>query len=121
MARVPQDFALSSTNYILKVASRCNINCSYCYMYNKGDHTFETRPRFMDITTADKALRRINEYAANAGISQVNLVLHGGEPLMVGKSWMRRFLRLVHEHLVAARPTVVLQTNAILVDAEWVD
>jgi sulfatase maturation enzyme AslB (radical SAM superfamily) len=28
------------TNYIgqviLKVASRCNLNCSYCYVYNRG-------------------------------------------------------------------------------------
>jgi MoaA/NifB/PqqE/SkfB family radical SAM enzyme len=22
---------------VLKIASRCNLNCSYCYMYNAGD------------------------------------------------------------------------------------
>ena len=24
---------------VVKLASRCNLNCSYCYEYNKGDDT----------------------------------------------------------------------------------
>ena len=33
--------------FVLKVVSRCNLNCSYCYVYNKGDSTWRTRPVLM--------------------------------------------------------------------------
>jgi sulfatase maturation enzyme AslB (radical SAM superfamily) len=32
---------------VLKVARRCNLNCEYCYMYNLGDETYKSQPKFM--------------------------------------------------------------------------
>ena len=32
---------------VVKVAERCNLNCSYCYMYQHADQSFRLRPRFM--------------------------------------------------------------------------
>ena len=29
---------------LLKVASRCNINCTYCYVYNMGDSAWKRMP-----------------------------------------------------------------------------
>jgi uncharacterized protein len=50
----------------------------------------------------------------------VTLVLHGGEPLLVGIPWFSDFLRRVEATFVDVRAVVSLQTNATLVTAEWV-
>ena len=48
---------------VLKVASRCNLNCSYCFMYNLGDTTYKKQPKFMSDTTVDNILK--NEVATH--------------------------------------------------------
>ena len=35
-------------SYVVKVASRCNLDCTYCYEYNLGDDTWKHQPRFME-------------------------------------------------------------------------
>lgn len=50
--------------------------------------------------------------------------LHGGEPLLVGKEWFGELLETVSfynsSHVEDGTVSVTLQTNAILVDEEWV-
>ena len=41
----------SPLNHIIKVASRCNLNCSYCYVYNQADTTWRDRPSVMSRET----------------------------------------------------------------------
>ncbi|RSN00452.1 radical SAM protein [Streptomyces sp. WAC 01325] len=105
---------------ILKISSRCNLDCTYCYIYNKGDTTHLTRPRAMSLDVARAAIQEITEYASRNGITEAVVALHGGEPLLVGKSWMTRFL----DDVVRMAPTDVrlsftLQTNGVLMDADW--
>jgi len=113
---------LAARNFIIKIAGACNLNCSYCYMYNMGDTTFKQRPKVMALEVATQTLERIYGYAQRQGVSHLKLVLHGGEPLLVGKEWMRQFLgearRRTPEGL---RVEIGLQTNATLIDREWID
>jgi hypothetical protein len=37
---------------VLKVAERCNIDCTYCYMFNKGDESFRRKPKQLSIGAA---------------------------------------------------------------------
>jgi uncharacterized protein len=107
--------------FIIKLAGRCNLNCSYCYMYNLGDTTYRERPRVMSKPVALAALSRIAQYAEEHGIDAVQLVLHGGEPLLVGKEWMKWFLDQVYRELGdGAAVGVGVQTNGTLLDAQWV-
>jgi molybdenum cofactor biosynthesis enzyme MoaA len=32
---------------VLKVTQRCNLNCDYCYVYNRGDDSWRGRPAFI--------------------------------------------------------------------------
>lgn len=32
---------------IVKIAERCNLNCTYCYMYNHADQSYRDKPVFM--------------------------------------------------------------------------
>ena len=34
---------------LLKVASRCNLDCSYCYVYHMGDDGWRYQPKLMGI------------------------------------------------------------------------
>ena len=36
------------SGYVIKVASRCNLNCSYCYEYNMGDSSWKKMPKYME-------------------------------------------------------------------------
>jgi uncharacterized protein len=111
---------LNSGTFIVKIAARCNLNCTYCYVYNLGDTTFRLRPGVMSRQVAQAALKRIIGYATRHDMSKLALVLHGGEPLLVGKVWMTWFLeeanRLTPPGL---RMTFSLQTNGTLLDRDW--
>lgn len=108
-------------NFIIKITGRCNLNCSYCYMYNMGDTTYLAKPKIMPNHIAEHSLERIYQYAEKNAISKVNLVLHGGEPLLSGKKWIKWFLTKSE----ALRPPGIkvnysLQTNGTLLDEEWI-
>ena len=69
---------------LLKVASRCNINCRYCYVYNMGDTGWTSMPKVMSrstITAIATSLARL--YRAQS--RPFSVVLHGGEPLLLGE------------------------------------
>lgn len=111
-----------ATAFVLKIAERCNLNCSYCYMYNKGDLSYLQRPKFMSSEVAAVMLTRIADYAQRHRLPKIALALHGGEPLLIGRQWVQWFLEEVHR--VAASSgiafTVGIQTNGILLDRDWV-
>lgn len=108
--------------YVLKVASRCNLNCSYCYMYNKGDNSWRSQPKVMSDQTVVHLLERIKEhYGPGEGKRHVVLSFHGGEPLFASKEFFRFFIAKANEILPPAgiQPLFSIQTNATLIDEEW--
>ena len=108
--------------YILKVASRCNLNCSYCYVYNMGDESYRTQPYRMSPETVAALLDRIGRHCREERIDQVSLIFHGGEPLLAGKAFFRAFVaeaeRLLRPDVA---PAFALETNGTLLTAEWLD
>jgi uncharacterized protein len=111
-----------ATGFVLKVAERCNLNCSYCYIYNKGDTSFQSRPKFMSKEVAVAMLGRIAGYAQRHNLRQITLAFHGGEPLLIGRQWIGWFLEEARR--IAASVgfsfNFAVQTNGTLLDAEWV-
>ena len=84
---------------VVKVAERCNLNCSYCYMYNHADQSYLRRPVFMSDEVFDQLLVRIHEYCDRRPKHRMSLVFHGGEPMLIGAERFRRFTRLAREKL----------------------
>ncbi|MGH3921291.1 MAG: FxsB family cyclophane-forming radical SAM/SPASM peptide maturase [Pseudonocardiaceae bacterium] len=80
------------TEYVLKVASRCNLACDHCYVYGDPDRGWLRRPTVMDPATVRAAAIRIAEHAARHGLDRVAVILHGGEPLLVGSATLGRIL-----------------------------
>lgn len=77
--------------YIVKVVSYCNLNCSYCYEYNKGDETWKTVPRSMPLDTVRLVGRRIEEHAMTHGLTSVYVTAHGGEAMLYGAERLDAF------------------------------
>src|SRR4051794_2027293 len=63
------------TEFVVKVASRCNLACDYCYVYESVDQTWRSQPRLMTESTFTSLCHHISEHIGNIVPS---LVFHGG-------------------------------------------
>lgn len=107
---------------IVKVTERCNINCTYCYVFNKGNEDYKKRPPFIEDHTIDGMVDFVEKGVTDLGLKAVSIVLHGGEPLMLGKRRFNRLCTKLIERIGSlVRLSIGLQTNAMLIDSEWVD
>lgn len=104
----------------MKVAERCNLNCSYCYMYNQGDQSYLKRPKVMSAATFSAMLGRIKEYC-EARASQILICFHGGEPLLVGYDRLEAMAEEARATLGGYLGGLKIQTNATLIDNAWAD
>ncbi len=107
------------TFVLVKLASRCNINCTYCYWFR--DAEVYNKPPVLTMEAEDAFCRRLEEHIRNFKLPQFLLVFHGGEPLLFPK---RRFAELQKKLSDIARRTDCriercVTTNAILIDEEW--
>src|SRR5687767_6805405 len=84
---------------IIKPASRCNLNCSYCYVYNKADSTWRDRPSLMSDATFHAAIRRTQQYCDLSGQKHVRVGFHGGEPCLLGAERFSRWCSKARELL----------------------
>lgn len=105
---------------IFKVHSRCNLNCTYCYVYNAGDQSYLRQPRSTSLETVRDVVVMIRTHAESVGERHFHLCFHGGEPLLVGKSFFAEMMRVFNEELAALEMHYAVQTNATLVDTDWV-
>jgi uncharacterized protein len=70
--------------FILKVHGLCNLRCTYCYMYAMADQDWRARPPRMTRRTIAQTAARLGEYTVAAGLADVSVIFHGGEPLLAG-------------------------------------
>jgi len=68
---------------VVKVASRCNIDCRYCYVFNMGDTNWSRSPKQMSHETCHATASALAEVALEQKLPFA-VVLHGGEPLLLG-------------------------------------
>lgn len=99
--------------FILKVHSRCNLSCSYCYVYEMAEQGWRQLPRRMSKAVAGKAVERIAEHAARHDLPSVDVILHGGEPLLAGADWLAGLVEALRAR-VPAPVNVTAQTNGTL-------
>lgn len=108
--------------FVVKLHGRCNLACTYCYVYELRDASWKHKPAVLAADTAERLAARVAEHAARNRLPAVRVVLHGGEPLLAGR---RRT-----EHLLAALRAATrgittvefaVQTNGTLLNPAWMD
>ena len=111
-----------SLQVVYKIASNCNLNCSYCYVYNKGDDSWRRRPAIMSDDVFDGAIESTRRQCLWSGQTAVNVTFHGGEPTLVGVERFDRWCKRVYDGLKdIVRVKLCLQTNATLLDDRWAE
>ena len=66
--------------------------------------------------------QRIAEHAVTHGLPEVSVVLHGGEPLLLGRDRMRRVLSTLTSHIVpVTRIDLRIHTNGVRLNEQWCD
>ncbi|MFF7393657.1 FxsB family cyclophane-forming radical SAM/SPASM peptide maturase [Streptomyces scabiei] len=113
----------SLRQFILKVHSRCNLDCDYCYVYHSADTSWQAKPRVMEPAVVERVARRIAEHAVAHRLPDVRVVLHGGEPLLLGAGRLGELLGVLEQGLTKAAVPVrfSLQTNGVLLTPDNLD
>ena len=76
---------------LVKTASRCNLNCTYCYVYNLGDDGWKSQPRRMSSEVLEAIIDQVGELSHRQD-QAISVVLHGGEPLLLGFEGIQRLV-----------------------------
>ncbi len=114
------DAGIQLDTVLLKTASRCNIDCSYCYVYRGPDTAWRKQPKRMRPEVLAAVCDRLVEQAdrQRAGFA---IVLHGGEPLLLGFDGLASMLRKLRSRFSLERHPIGIQTNGTLLTRELLD
>ena len=104
---------------LVKLASRCNLNCDYCYVYQMGDDSWRSQPKRMADATVDAMAEQLGRLVAHQG-RPLSVVFHGGEPLLVGAVRFRRICETLRLRL-GGESGLHLQTNGVLLTDEVIE
>ena len=68
---------------LLKVASRCNIDCDYCYVYRLGDTGYARQPKIMSEETIRACVRSLADLPETARRYVTAVEEHAGAPIVL--------------------------------------
>lgn len=106
--------------FVLKVHSRCDLACDHCYVYEHADQSWRSRPKMISEQTVSHVARRIAEHAAEHQLPAVHVVLHGGEPLLLGVQRTRAALQTLRAQIEPVTSLDLrIHTNGVLLDNEF--
>jgi uncharacterized protein len=97
---------------ILQGTPFCNIDCSYCYLPHRSDRSK------MTIGTIETTCQRLSE--DNLVAPAVEVLWHAGEPLVMPVAFYDDAFAIVESRLPGTAAHHKIQTNATLIDAQWI-
>lgn len=106
--------------FVLKLHSRCDLSCTYCYVYEMADQSWRTRARQMPPAVLDQVCARIAEHVEQHRLARIEVIFHGGEPLLAGAEPLGRAATALRER-VAAHMDFGVQTNAVGLTGDVLD
>lgn len=84
-------------------------------MYEHADQSWRFRPPAMTPEIALAAGSRMAEHATEHGLKRIDVVLHGGEPLLLGETGLLALLTALHEGAAGGvHLDLSMQTNGVL-------
>ena len=104
---------------LLKVASRCNLDCDYCYVYNMGDDGWRTQPKRLTPAVQERICADLGDLLRQQG-RPFSVVLHGGEPLLLGAERLASLFAGLRRALGEACG-ISVQTNGVLLTEAILD
>jgi uncharacterized protein len=106
--------------FIIKIHSRCDLACDYCYMYELADQSWRHRPTRMPWSIAEQTVTRITEHIHAHDLTRVTVIMHGGEPLLAGPDLISHVVTTIRDRAgPQVRVDVSLQTNGVGLHTEF--
>ncbi len=104
--------------YLWKIASRCNLACTYCYVYFSEDDNWKRQPKFMSSETAWITARKIREHLEFHKKNDASIIFHGGEPMLGGLKHIDELTTIIAESFRGSgiKLSVGMQSNLLLFD-----
>ena len=110
------------TSFLVKLASRCNLDCDYCYVYHHADQGWRSLPKLLSAEDRSAFAARLAEYARDASLKRAAVIYHGGEPLLAGAEMIVEFTRDLRAAVGSEVDLEVgIQTNGLLLTDEVLD
>lgn len=108
--------------FVIKIHSRCDLSCDYCYMYEMADQSWRDQPRRMSPDIAKHVAARIGEHARFHRLPRITLVLHGGEPLLAGPELIEQLVTATRQEAGSAVSVEAsVQTNGVGLSNAYLD
>lgn len=106
--------------FLWKVASLCNLNCSYCFVYNSADQRWRRQPKLMSEAVARQTALRMREHLLRHRKSTARVIFHGGEPLLGGASLLEMLCDVLDDTFAGTdiELSLVIQSNGLLFTPE---
>lgn len=106
--------------FIVKLHSRCNLACDYCYVYRMADQRWRSRPPIMSRETMDWVAVRVAEHVRAHGLGTVEVIIHGGEPLLAGPDAVAYCVNRIRTAIGPDTQVLVgIHTNGTLLDSGY--
>jgi hypothetical protein len=70
--------------FVLKIHSRCDLACDYCYMYTMADQSWRSQPRQMSRLVLEQSAARIAEHVRAHGLPSVKVILSSSSRMSGG-------------------------------------
>ena len=101
---------------ILKVTEQCDSNCVYCDVVRKADNG-----RTMTLDTLSVLFARVNEFLSVRPEEVIEILWHGGEPLLVGPEYYYQAFGLLDRHCRDTRDRIShsIQTNLLCLTEDF--
>jgi uncharacterized protein len=114
---------MTTLHVVLKVTGRCNLACTYCNIFFGPDSTIYAQPARASPSVANDLGVFLEEALSSGRVTSARVVLHGGEPLLLGRESFEAACRAIRRgrSLSERALTISVQTNAVLVDSLWID
>lgn len=107
------------TQILIKLASRCNLNCSYCYWFR--DKSVYDYPKILSLEIENFFINRLETYLLRYPYSEFDIIFHGGEPLLLGKERFNNFCTKLRnlESIIKKKLNLSITSNGILINKDW--
>lgn len=112
---MPEHFSI----LVKPASSACNLNCAYCFYKDEASHRECGFRGMMSPGTAENIIKK----AARFSSGSVSVLFQGGEPLLAGLDFFRRFVMLEKKYSADNGPVFInsVQTNGVLINSEWAE
>lgn len=114
----PKEYFRNIQQLSVQLTSQCNIKCPYCYQNAGISKNIEYNSLPSPEEFAANILRFLNLYSKNKNF---DIVLSGGEPLLVPLNWIENFICRLLENQDDKQIRFVIQSNASLINSKVIN